>query len=547
MKYDRMDLIARVIAISIFVVLMFIGTAMGEVSREGPVAEWHFDEGAGNVVKDSSGNDNDGIIYGAIWVDGKFGKALYFDGQDDYVEVPDSSSLNPTEQIAIESWYKPLSFMGAGNEPIVDKSYTSHNPPYYQYLLGVTGDGYPNVPASFSFSSSINNQAISTHTGQGFWKIGQWYHIIGIYDSTSVKLYVNGELISSKPASGALNNFGTKLRIGTYVNFNAFLHGTIDEIRIYNRALSPEEVKQHYESGPTALALTKTAAPQSIKQGQTTTITLTVKNTGSTEITDIEVADTIPAELIFVSGESSKNYASLKPGDSRDIQYTLQLNEAGTFNLEPAIATYANDEGNYHTAKSDTTAVAVISSPVASTPTPAPTPTQKDSDGDGWSDEQERTAGTNPNKADTDGDGIWDSKDSNPLVVEETEQKQAVESNVNVENTNTNEDSGIEPLYIGIGAIVILLIGIIAVSSARKDKASAPININIGKVDSPDHIVNDYSTTTNVDNRDGVMQRSNIGTGADVDANAAEKKCSACGTVAEGNENFCNECGGKLY
>ena len=156
------------------------------------------------------------------------------------------------------------------------------------------------------------------------------------------------------------------------------------------------------------------------------------------------------------------------------------------------------------------------------TPTPIsttqPTSASKDSDGDGWSDDQELAAGTNPLKADTDGDGVWDSKDSNPLVFEKSEQIQAGEPNINinVENNNTItniiEKSGIEPLYIGIGAIAILLIGIIAVSSLRNDKTSSATNINIGKVgDSTNHVVNDHSTTTNVDNRDGVMQRSNIG------------------------------------
>lgn len=187
--------------------------------------------------------------------------------------------------------------------------------------------------------------------------------------------------------------------------------------------------------------------------------------------------------------------------------------------------------------------------PVTPTPTTQPTSTPKDSDGDGWSDEQERTAGTNPNNADTDGDGIWDSKDSNPLVAENVasstdtasapkdsdgdglsdEQEKTAGTNPLKTDTDeagiwdsndpsTNEDSGIEPLYIGIGAITILFIGIIAVSSSKKDKTSSPTNINIGKVgDSANHVIKDNSATTNVDNRDGVMQRSNIGINDNID------------------------------
>ena len=530
MKDDRVDFIARVLAISIFVVLMFVGTAMGEVSRDGVVAEWHFDGDA----KDTSGNGNDGTIYGATWVDGKLGKALSFDGVDDYVEVLDSASLDITDKITIEAWIKPNHIQSTDYPTIFSKHIGISPGAQYQMGLGKNGIGYK---IRFCSEPSVGDPC---PVGNADIELSEWNHLAITFDGNKVRYYLDGIIDTEFNMDGPLPHYTANIAIGAAPHKRWYFKGIIDEVRIYNRALSEEEIKEHYESGPTTLSLTKTASPQSIKQGQTATITLSIKNTGSTEITDIEVADTIPAELTFVSGESSKNYAFLKPGDSRDVQYALQLNEAGTFNLEPAIATYADDEGNYHTAKSDTTSVAVISS----VPTPTPTPTQKDSDGDGWSDEQERAAGTNPNKADSDGDGIWDSKDSNPLVAEASEQKQAVESNINVENTNTNEDSGIEPLYIGIGAIVILLIGIIAISSSRRGKTYAPININIGKVDSPDHIVNDHSTTTNVDNRDGVMQRSNIGTGAGGDV--AEKKCPTCGTVAERNGKFCNECGGKL-
>src|SRR3972149_11340288 len=75
---------ARIFAISLVVALALAGNAAGEVSRTGLVGEWHFDGDA----KDTSGNGNDGTIYGATFVDGKFGKALSFDGVNDYVGTP---------------------------------------------------------------------------------------------------------------------------------------------------------------------------------------------------------------------------------------------------------------------------------------------------------------------------------------------------------------------------------------------------------------------------------------------------------------------------
>ena len=111
-----------------------------------------------------------------------------------------------------------------------------------------------------------------------------------------------------------------------------------------------------------SLSLTKSNSPHSIKQGQTTTITLTVKNTGITEINDIEISDTIPHDLTFIDGENSKTYPSLSPKDSRQFQYVVQLNEAGTYNLDPATATYADENGNYHTVKSKPAIIEVIPS-----------------------------------------------------------------------------------------------------------------------------------------------------------------------------------------
>ena len=73
------------------IVLSILPAGVQAQSDDGLVAEWHFDEGAGSVLKDSSGNGNDGVIYGATWVDGKYGKALSFDGVDDYISVPYNS------------------------------------------------------------------------------------------------------------------------------------------------------------------------------------------------------------------------------------------------------------------------------------------------------------------------------------------------------------------------------------------------------------------------------------------------------------------------
>jgi len=348
-------------------------------SDEGLVAEWHFDEGTGSVLKDSSGNGNDGMIYGATWVEGKYGKALSFDGVDDYVYCGNDRIFDfGTNTFTIETWVKITDKTTSNWEGIVGK-WDTPNGYFLQYIsstgawaFGWHGNTYLNP------SKSIGD--------------GNWHHVVAKRTGlTSAELYIDGEFIGSRADLPSISSdTPDPLSIGRLsLEYGRYFNGIIDEVRIYDRALSAEEIKAHYEQGPTALSLIKTASLQSIKQGQTTTITLTVKNTGSTEISDIEVVDIIPQDFTFIEGETSKTYASLKPQDSREFQYNLQTKDAGTFNLDPATAMYADEKGNYHTVESKTVAIEV-KLPLLLTPDPTPLNTVSDTSDSG----AERTTGT---------------------------------------------------------------------------------------------------------------------------------------------------------
>jgi len=342
------------IAVWVLLVIALFGLPAGvqaEGSDDGLVAEWHFDEGSGSVLVDSSGNGNDGVIHGATWVEGKYGNALSFDGTDDYVEVPYSSSLDITGAITAEVWVKVLNSQYSNNHPFMLSHQTAsiigyglqfEERTYTQKVQFVVGNGGSWQITPFSSGLSFNS----------------WHNIVGTaIDGGNMKLYIDGVLNTKATFSGNIGGANGQLRLCG----NRF-KGIIDEVRIYNRALTADEIKEHCEGEQTALSLTKSASPHSIKQGQTTTVILTVTNTGTTEITDIEVSDTIPSDLTLASGETSKTYTSLKPNDSREFQYVLQPSDVGTFNLDPATATYADEEGIYHTAESGTVAIEVIPS-----------------------------------------------------------------------------------------------------------------------------------------------------------------------------------------
>lgn len=175
------------------------------------------------------------------------GYTLNLNGSNQYVSIPASAELNPTSQITLEAWYRPtVTWTGNGIEPIVLKSFTSHTPPYYQYGIYAIGPNYPNPSAHGQFRfilSNSSNTIFSVTTPLNFFTIGEWYHIVGTYDGSTMKLYVNGMLIASSAASGNIASFNTGVEIGKLRNFNTYLPGQVDEVRIWSTALTQNEIR----------------------------------------------------------------------------------------------------------------------------------------------------------------------------------------------------------------------------------------------------------------------------------------------------------------
>ena len=202
------------------------------------------------------------------------------------------------------------------------------------------------------------------------WHIGKF-----VVTPDSVSYYQDGMLIGTR-ADPALHNAKPTNVIaishwcGGYVRLD-WIH-----IRKYASSEPSPTISAEYPVVHTALTLTKTASPYPIKQEQKTTVKITVENTGTTAIRDIEVTDSAPADFDFISGETSNKYDMLKAGESRTFQYIIQSRDAGKFGICQATATYADEEGNYHTVESDHAMVEVIASlttPEIPAGTPVPT------------------------------------------------------------------------------------------------------------------------------------------------------------------------------
>ena len=230
------------------------------------VGLWRFNGDA----NDSSSYNNHGIVYGGESYNdpSPMGQALIFDGDDDYVEVADSASLDITGDLTIEAWVKFDNF-ASPHSFVVGKDTTGQR----SYGLFVDGGHYAKTGKVGFIVFSASSYTI--HWGDTALNTDQWYHIAGTYDyvdngNSMMEVYVNGNSDSTETtnAVGPIYSGSANLQIGARqyppnpsINWRCFVDGLIDEVRIWNTALTADQLIRYGFKGlmaPYALPEEKT-------------------------------------------------------------------------------------------------------------------------------------------------------------------------------------------------------------------------------------------------------------------------------------------------
>ena len=240
--------------------LHIFSVAADYTQPSGLAGYWNFDQGSGATAYDSSGNNNHGTIYGTswFWTNGKVNGALYFDGSDDYVDCGNRETLDPTQEATIEAWVnfdilpsdvghimEIASRSGGGTD--LDLQAEPDN-----RIKFFIGPGSPNVV--------VSNTVV---------EIDKWYHVAATYQAGSnMKIYVNGALEKTTTISITRNSNSNNFSIGQSLIWSGrFFEGKIDEVKIYNRALSEEEIEAEYIQ----VSISPVSKVMSVGQSQTFT------------------------------------------------------------------------------------------------------------------------------------------------------------------------------------------------------------------------------------------------------------------------------------
>jgi hypothetical protein len=195
------------------------------------VAAYGFEEPSGTQVVDASGYGNHGTISGATRVTtSQFGKVLSFNGSNNWVTVNDKSSLDLTTGMTVEAWVYPTSISGWRTVTIKEQTGSA------SYWLYANDNG--NRPANVV---NIGGSTKQLSAGSQV-RTNTWTHLASTYDGSTQKLYVNGALVGSRPQTGAIALSNGALRIGGNSVWGEYFRGYIDEVRVYNRALTQTEI-----------------------------------------------------------------------------------------------------------------------------------------------------------------------------------------------------------------------------------------------------------------------------------------------------------------
>jgi hypothetical protein len=192
----------------------------------GLVAAYGFEEGSGTAIGDVSGQNNNGVASGTTWsTAGKFGNALVFNGTNAVVTVPNAASLQLTTAVTLEAWVFPTA-APTGWRAIIDKNVDGY------YLFASTDNG--NRPGAGGTWTNGNKNVFGTSV----LPVNTWTHLASTFDGTTVRLFVNGVQVASLAQTVPLATTTATLQIGGDAYTGENFAGLIDEVRVYNRALS---------------------------------------------------------------------------------------------------------------------------------------------------------------------------------------------------------------------------------------------------------------------------------------------------------------------
>lgn len=248
MKIENWSLIIFVLCFFLFIPTFTHAATLSKAPNNlGLVGYWPMNEGTGTTVGDFSGKGSVGSITNGVWVNGKYGKALSFNGSNSKVSLGTSDNLRITGPFSITAW------VYIDTVPDTNR----HEADILSHVLDVTSNGNWTFHIG-TYNGQNTNLVFSWHDGSWHDAIGTsqvgtsaWKHVAVTYNGATMTMYIDGKADGTPACNISTSGSGFNNTIGTSFNTAGayYFDGMIDEVRMYNRALSAAEVAKLYGSG----------------------------------------------------------------------------------------------------------------------------------------------------------------------------------------------------------------------------------------------------------------------------------------------------------
>jgi len=204
---------------------------------------------SGTSWSDLTGNNNTGTLTNGPTFSSENGGSIVFDGTNDYISIPNSTALNPTN-ITVSAWINRTSTVNYAHFVGLPISDTSWTPPYMSY-----GIEYIGTSDTISLVLGFSDNSIAYTNATAFGN-NQWFQFIGTYDGTNVKVYINGAIQTTRAETKTMAASSANFYIGSNNASTVYpLNGKIGSVQVYNRSLTVSEVLQNYNSNKSRFGL----------------------------------------------------------------------------------------------------------------------------------------------------------------------------------------------------------------------------------------------------------------------------------------------------
>jgi hypothetical protein len=201
-----------------------------DTSQSNLIGYWPMDETSGSSIENVIGSNN-ATATGTSIIDGKYRKARSFNGSSDWVQMDGDIGLSGA--MTLSFWfYTPTK---NSNRYFFD----NRDPGTWWFIKNYTGGTCGTIPGNICFEGRVMAQ-------DSDWNINEWTHLVVTDDTTTAKMYINGQLVDT--GTGESTSISTNLRIGTRYSNSGYFDGVIDEVLLYNTALNATQVEEIYDS-----------------------------------------------------------------------------------------------------------------------------------------------------------------------------------------------------------------------------------------------------------------------------------------------------------